>query len=524
MRKRHVDCWILATLLGWPCMTVPVFCSAAPAEEVPYGVPDRPWNARWGNHRARVRVGRASDAVRVHVPWRRRDRDPQQKAVWVIDAKTGSRVENVVPVGVNREFGDLVFQANEPGEYHVYYMPFAIQGKWFPTTVYDEPAATAEAAWMKKHGLAGEAAAGGKWRSLPEAEVIAFEARRPFHRMDPMEVVATAAEVDRLLAEQSGAFLLFPEDRRFPIRMTDDLPRRWIRRGASSQFKGKAMRGEFYVFQIGLYAARADCRDVAVDFGDLRPAAGGEPIAATALRCFNTGGTDWLGRPIEKKLAVAKGTVQPLWIGVDLPSTAAAGTYEGTLSVAAKGQGAAKIGLSLDVSAEQIEDRGDSELWRLSRLRWLDSTAGLEDEVTAPYTPLAVDGTTVKCLGRDVTFGALGLPKSIRAGKNELLARAATFVVETEENRVEFKHERLAVVRHTPAAVTVQSSNSSPSFSFRCRAEMEFDGNVNFQMALKARRDVSLKDCRLEIPVKKEFATYMMGMGRKGGYRPETWQ
>ena len=42
-------------------------------------------------------------------------------------------------VHVCREFGDLVFQANEPGEHHVYYMPFALQGRAFPTTVYDEP-------------------------------------------------------------------------------------------------------------------------------------------------------------------------------------------------------------------------------------------------------------------------------------------------------------------------------------------------------------------------------------------------
>ena len=523
MTRQHLHSRFLAVLLASILLTEPGICSEAPAEPIPYGVPNQPWNVRWGNHRARVHADQKGDAVRVHVPWRRRDCDPRQKAIWVIDAKTGNRVRNVVPVNVRREFGDLVFQANEPGEYHVYYTPFAIRGKHFPTTAYDTPATTAEPAWMKRHGLTGDELSLGKWQSLPEARVIAFEARMPFHRMDPMEVIATAAEVKKLLADRRGAYLLFPEDRKYPIRMTDDLPQRWIRRGPASQFKGKAMRNEFYVLQIGLYAARTDIGDVTASFSDLRPTGGGKAIPAPALRCFNTGGTDWLGRAMKKTVAITKGSVQPLWIGVDVPADAAAGTYEGTVTVTPKGQEPSKVALSLDVSAEVLEDRGDSELWRLSRLRWLDSTAGLEDDVTAPYTPLVVDGTTVKCLGREVTFGALGLPEGIRAGKEELLVRPVSFLIETENGTVEFKPERLEVVKQTPAVVVWESSGSSEPFSLRCRAVMEFDGYINFQIALTTKKDIDVNDCRLEVPVKSAFATYMMGMGCKGGYRPEKW-
>ncbi|MCP4645055.1 MAG: hypothetical protein GY851_31725, partial [bacterium] len=35
--------------------------------------------------------------------------------------------------------------------------------------------------------------------------------------------------------------------------------------------------------------------------------------------------------------------------------------------------------------------------------------------------------------------------------------------------------------------------------------------------------EVELKDARPESPLKNDAATYMMGMGRRGGYRPETW-
>ena len=492
------------------------------AQEIPYRVAEKPWEVQWGNHRARVSVAVAAEAVWVHLPWRRRDRAPQDKAVIVVEAATKKVLGNVVRAQVSRESGDLVFQAPGAGEYHVYYMPFAIQGSYFPTTLYTKPKATADAAWLARHGLTDAELPANKWQALPQANVVAFEARTEFDRMDPMEVIATGDEMKKLLADNAGrAYLLFPEDRKFPIRMADDLPERWIRSGPGTAFRGEALRNEFYVFQVGVYTVGADVADVAVGFADLRPAGGGKAIPASALRCFNTGGTDWLGRPIVKQVAVPKGKVQALWIGVDVPPDAAADTYEGSITIKPAGQEPATVKLALKVLPDALKDRGDSELWRMARLRWLDSTMGLEDEVTAPYTPLTVEGRTVKCLGRSVTFGPACLPESIRAGTEDILAAPVAFTVATEAGAVEWKAGEPKVASQSAATTVLQSSGAGGPFSLTCQAKMEFDGYINFQVALKADKDTDVTDCRLEIPLKARFATYMMGMGCKGGYRPE---
>ena len=52
---------------------------------------------------------------------------------------------------------------------------------------------------------------------------------------------------------------------------------------------------------------------------------------------------------------------------------------------------------------------------------------------------------------------------------------------------------------------------------------MEFDGYINFRVRVKAARAVEVKDIRLEIPLRREVATYLMGLGKKGGYRPPRW-
>ena len=462
--------------------------------------------------------------MRLRLPWRRRDAEPEGKAVWIIDAASGERIRNVAALQITREFGELVFEAAGAGEYHVYTMPFAVEGRHFPKTVYDRPESTASPDWLAAHAP-DPAAIRAKWPALPEAEVIAFEARTDFDRTDPMELIATEDEEERMLAAHPGQpYLLFPEDRRFPIRMTKDLPWRWVRSGPASQFAGQACRNEFYVFQIGVFAARAGLRGISVTFTDVVPEAGGEPIPAGALRCSNTGGHDWLGRRFSKALDVPEGAVQALWIGVDVPGDAEPGAYRGSVTVRPDGQPAAVVGLRLTVLPKTLDDRGGSELWRLSRLRWLDSDAGLEEEVTRPYVPLEVGGAAVTCLGRRVTFAEGGLPESIRAGDTELLARPVSFRVETEAGTLPWNAAEASVTRQTAASVTIESRAEASGLTLRARTVMEFDGYLNVQLTLRADVDFEAGDCRLDVPLRGDAARYMMGMGCKGGCRPDTWE
>ena len=108
--------------------------------------------------------------------------------------------------------------------------------------------------------------------------------------------------------------------------MSGNLPKRWIDAGPRDRFEGKACRGEFYVFQIGVFAARRRLEDVNIVIEDLRPrSATGRPIPASAIRCFNQGGIASDGRPFRKTVAVEKGKVAALWFGVQMPADAEPG-------------------------------------------------------------------------------------------------------------------------------------------------------------------------------------------------------
>lgn len=480
-----------------------------------------------GNHRAVVRVTDRADAVRVRVPWRRRDTDADQKATLLFDAAGDTRIDNIIRVEINREYGDLIFQpAGGPGDYYIYYMPYTytfLEGSGDYRLTYDAPEDTADDEWLKRNNLTEDRPAADRWKELPRAEVVEIQARTEFDRFDPMEVCATAEEIRAMVARNAGqSYLTFPEDRLHPIRMKDNLPLKWIERGPSTEFRGEACRNEFYPFQIGLFSPARELTEISVEFSDLQHPEG-STIPAAAVRCFNSGGIDAYGQTFTRELSVPQGRVLPLWIGVQVPKDAAPGVYAGTVTLKPGNAEATEVKVFLTVTGQVLEDHGDSELWRHSRLRWLDSTIGIDDDVSAPYTPVAVQGRKVSVLQRDIRFGADGLPESITSKGREILARPISLIAETAEGPVRWQGQGPKLTGHVPARAALETLNTADRIELRCTATTDYDGCVTLNLTLKARADVDLTSLRLEIPYRREVTTYMMGQAQRprGGLRPQ---
>ncbi len=352
-----------------------------------------------------------------------------------------------------------------------------------------------------------------------------------FDSESPMEIQAGTAEVENLLAQYPNeSYLLFPQDRKYPIRMNDALPLRWVKNGPQTKFIGQAQPGEYYTFQIGLFAAQKDITDISVSYSNLK-GEDGNVIHSSRFCCFNLGGIDWQGRKITRPLSITKGMVQALWFGVSIPKDAV-GRYEGILTVQPENAKPAKIKLTLEVAGAVLEDAGDSELWRHSRLRWLNSTIKLNDDVTKPFVPMQVDGRTIHCLGRELTIADTGLPLDIisrfaptvdRIGpdRRSILAEPVSLIIEQADQTIEWSGGKPIITSHKPGHVEWQSEGTKGIWSLKCLARMEFDGYVFYRLELEAHRQMRIKDIRLKIPFRSDAARYMMGMGRKGGRRTE---
>ena len=202
------------------------------SQEIKYSSGNNSWNAdELGNHRAVVRVTESKRAARVIIQWRRHDKDADEKNI-IVTTADGTIIKNVMHGDYNREFGGVLFEAiNGAGIYYVYYMPYKKAGSanypkdFYPKFDYKTPTEV----WTED--------ANGK-SSVSEAQLVEIQSINEFNSFYPMEVIATKAETNDLIANNSDkSFLIFPEDRMFPIKMTDDLPQRWIQKGLQNSFR-----------------------------------------------------------------------------------------------------------------------------------------------------------------------------------------------------------------------------------------------------------------------------------------------
>ena len=478
-----------------------------------------------GNHRVIVSVDKPADAVLATIDWRRRDLNPEAKNLIVVDAATGERITNVCRFTIDREQGEVVFQPQTvPGEYYIYYLKNVMSGSpYYPTVNYPAFENTASADWVKKNKLSGK-----KAPALPAAKVVQFQAINELNSFYPMEVIATSNETARLLKEHPGEkYILFTEDRKFPIRMTTDIPYKWIADDRHDFFNGQADKGEYYVFQLGVWAARSNVENLHVDFSALTNKATGEQIPASSFTCFNTEGTDVTGTVFEKNCSVDKGKVQALWVGTQLPEHLSAGTYQGTVTVSAANAESKTVQVSLNVSENVIANHGDNEPWRHSRLRWLNSQIGFDDEVIAPYTPLVMKDKTISCLGREIKLSDLGLPEHITSYFKETMTGIGTngrsvlaAPMELAADGGAWENLNFEITKHKQGAIAWKALNQNSRFLMDLEGEMESDGNIAYKVTLVAREDASVEDVALRTHLASGVGRYMMGLGEKGGYCP----
>lgn len=476
-----------------------------------YDCPDEPWEESLGNHRAVIRVPRAARSAHLVYHWRRHGESVADHRFLLIDAASGDTVRNVLRRQVDNEVCDIVFGPVEKGTYYFYYLPYTVHYGF---------------GYCQNQYLPAESAPAPDWDAgtpVP-AKVRRVEARTVPDSFFPMELPASPAERERYLAAQGGRegrLLVFPEDRKYPAAMRTEIPVRWLRTKQGSGFRGTAAPEEYYAFQVCVWAPDAPVGKLSYRMTDLRR--GDDVIRASAVTCFNTEGIGPYGDPVTFDVTVPQGSVQPLWFGVDLPAGLHKGTYKGTLTLQDDAGRTAEVPVALKVKGKPLVARGDDEPWRHSRLRWLNSRLGLGDKPTAPYVPMSYSGDTVRCLGREVAFDrASGAPRQIRAWGRDILSAPLRFSVVAGGKEC-FAPAEISGLDLTAGALTGQGVSHFQDFDLRFDVRFEFDGWLCTRYTIDPRKELSIDDVRLEIPVKEDVGRYFMGLGLHGQETPRSF-
>lgn len=348
-----------------------------------------------------------------------------------------------------------------------------------------------------------------------------------------MQIAAKYDEVVRLLDKKPVCnYFLFAEDRFHDIVRTDSLPERWLQRtsGERTLLNIQASPGEFLTWQVGVYAPYMELNNIDVSFSDFRKSSE-NIIDKSNARCFNTGGTDIYGNPFLKEVEVPKGGIQPLWMGIRIPDDAE-GKYSGKVVLKPQNAPEQTVDVNIEVSGSVVSNDGTDEGWRKSRLSWLDSRIGLLEEPTSPYTAVEYRNRKISYLGGEIRLSSEGFPESIvtnydesnrldRKVRNEILAEGIRLILETEDGIENLKTGKLRVTKKTDASLIWEIELKNRKFSVLVKGEFGFDGFFHYNCVVKSLKDCHVKDIRLETAYTDYASTYCMGLGMRGGFRPQ---
>lgn len=475
-----------------------------------------------GNHRAVVVLDDAIDnqTVMVTIPWRRRDENPAGKSIVVVDLTSDEPVPNAIALRVENGSGDIAFQPNpESKTYAVYYMPWRSTGGYYPRITYPKLASTADPVWERRVRAAYPL-------NLPRARTTHIQSVNEFHSFFPMEVVATESEAAAFMAHAPDGWALVPEHRDYPVRMRRFLPRHWTERGQTNVFGCRALRGEFLTFQLVLVAGARPITGARVSFD-------GFPAAfLDTITCFNVGGKNEKGEPFTTDVSVSAGSVQPLWIGLEIPESQSPGVYAGEVTVSTADRGSKVMRVSIDVQPSYVANHGFDSPEFMTRLAWLNSTTGADtDFIIEPYHPVRIDGRSLSILGRTVELSESGLPKQLSSfftpelthladTPQPLLVRPIQLRILIDGQPESLQASAYAVHQEGRGRAAWSVDRRSDRVAVRVDGALEYDGMLDYRIAIKALRDLQLDDIALPISLEPDAAKYMLGLGYRGGRRP----
>lgn len=514
-------------------LSMMLICIFANAQPVNYSTGNNVWDAdSLGNHRFVVHLSgseyqKNKMVATAIIPWRRHDNNPLEKRIIIVAEKGTTPIKNIKILKADNDVANILFEpTNGSGNYFVYYMPYKNEGRSnYPKGVYLKTTETTDVGWLKQTMLR---------KSFARAVSKSYESIDEFNSFYPMEIIATKSETDKLIKSTGVTdFIVFPENRMHPIKMMQYLPQRWIQNISTNRFVDTAAKGEYFTFQLGIYAFE-NLNNIEIQFSDLK-SSNGNSISSKNFSCINTNGTDYKGHALVKTVDVAKGSIQPMWCAINVSKNTNSGIYKGQATVKASGKKSKQIAITLIVTDQILTDGGISEPQKQTRLKWLNSTLAQENTVIAPYTPLKVADNAITLLGRKVFINQDGFPAQIQTyftpemtgidttPHNILIEPIHFHFIESSTNKnLIWENKGIKFLNKNEGAVQWEATNITPSMEMKVNGSLEFDGYMSYNIKITALQDISFKDITFHIPIVPDVAKYFMGLGQKGGCRPDS--
>lgn len=264
---------------------------------------------------------------------------------------------------------------------------------------------------------------------------------------------------------------------------------------------------EVFVFQL---AAVSECDDVIESItvqGDVE------------ISCINIDIVDKFGVVKKQSVPLKSNIIQPLFFTVKAEKL---GKRQENCSITIKTQtDEISFDMLFNIVTCPVENSGYNDLWRLSRIDWLNSDLCIDDTLTEQYiSPAIVDNNAV-ILGREIKIGKNGLPQQIYSKFNEsieiedsvqksLFTKGSEFTV-GDKLLPDGKTSKRLFNNRIESVTLCETDDYSAIVS----SVLRYEGLIEYSVKIKPKKDFTAKNVSLDFYVSPNCSSLMHGLGHR---------
>ena len=471
------------------------------------------------------------------IPWRLRRDIPRSSSIGVfVTTQRDNNFTSAIKSG-DRIEGEVCFEVVlGVKSYAVYYLPIAYSVDLGTGSYHSHFLTHAECGSSLPKGSIHR-----RGRSIVPAEFVRFESFSSHDVRSAMEFAASDVEVENLLSQYPEKSYvawasLINNTTDQSVRMTSDLPLEIARSEPNHTVQVPLeMRADARVVQVILYAARAPIRGVTVDI--LSGVNNFDRDQDVVITCLQTSGVNYRGEEMTPpRVNLDVGEVGALLFLVERMPGYKKSIVNQTRLVRITPTGLHSMTLEIRLVASHRSARvpsDSSDVWRLSRLAWLNSQTGLDEgSITRPYTPIHFESKKdvwiLSCRGRSIKIcSKTGLPVDMTSNGRAILSSPVTFRLVSLSNAIKLQPRGNSSILFGPnnasATWNVRLSSQEEKLFVDIKCTMEYDGHLDYAISLSGGEDVEMDDVVMTFPLEQDIARFAVGggFGSDGNWFPK---
>ncbi len=237
------------------------------------------------------------------------------------------------------------------------------------------------------------------------------------------------------------------------------------------------------------------------------------------VSCINTDIVDKYGRKSSNTVKLKANTIQPLFFTVQKTDECA--EFENAVITMNTEKESREFTVCFELADIPVVNNGYNDLWRLSRLNWLNSSLAIDETLVKPFVSPALSDDCLAVLGREISLGDNGLPQQVYSKFDEavqlcsdvqkkLFAKPAEFVIggyslnggQTESTAYNNRIENRTVC-------------TDDNMDTEILSVLRYDGQMEYSVKITPKRDFTVSDASLNFYINKDCTRLMHGLGHR---------